>query len=968
MGRMELVTGEFRPSLESAFRETFSTLRREDPLASLAVIAPSKRIADRLKLLALEAVPAGFAAVRFFNLFSFARTIYEERAAAGFTLLLDDLLPERLLRAIIRRHFADGPYLSRALPSPSSLLGAMHELQAAAVVPDQAIKLLLEEELGWEDAPKLSEILSLYKRYTEELRRRKLHERSDVIRLAAEQAPKSRLLAGFRHVLYYGFYDLDQNQLDLLKEVRRRVPCTLFFPYRESEGYAFAKEFLKTQIAPMAERVRDLSAPAPMPQVRQMSVSGAHDEVWLAAKEILKLADHGIPYGEIGVVARTLDPYRDLLEPIFRDHQIPFTSSAQRKLGHDPRVKAARLLFSIDDYDRADVLDLLRSPFVKDRRGDRPLWDQASRLLGIGHGVEEWRRRLGKFAGKDYVHSAGGRAGSKAFTLPKAEVDLFWGAVRSLLEAPAPPATGWKAFADWALARYRQFLEPDARVEAAIGSLAALEELALDDPFDALQRVLANLAEPLGGSAGVRVLDAMAARGCSFKALIVIGMNEKSFPRYILQDPFLRDPVRSRFEHRLGCRMARKMAGYDEERLLFTLLQGAAEEILYIYQRSDDHGRLQIPSIFLREEDDGSIARRPSQRLEQTDFDLLTPREAALRTGHGESLGRAFGWNVDPLVAAKAFIREIETREGPTPFDGIVDTRSYWPAVAGFGISPTALERMATCPFKYFAHGMLDLEDLDEPEAEEMLSPLEIGDIYHDVLENYHRHGDFDAQLAAGFKRFEGSRSIRYPVLWEVERERIEKVLRACVDADDTSIFKPRDFEVKLEAELPIEVGGRKVVKFRGFADRLDVSASGAFRVVDYKRSGKKYKGKMETGVFKDGRFLQPPLYFMLAQQILKAPSVDSRFSYYFLDELLDEDAEWEKVLTGEMWERKPEFIAHLTRYLDRIARGEFIIRDGKECQYCDFRTLCRRGHWPTRVRAEAGDDPKPGEGEGDAG
>jgi ATP-dependent helicase/nuclease subunit B len=957
---MDLITGPFRPALESAFRETFSALRRADPLSPLAVVAPSKRLSDRLKELALEAVPRGFAGVRFFNLFSFARTIYEEDAARGFTLLTDDLVPERLLRAILRRHFADGPYLSRALPSPSGLLGALHELKAGAVVPDQALKLLLEGELGTEDAAKLSEILSLYKRYSEELRRRKLHERSDVIRLAAERAPGSTSLAAFGHVIYYGFYDLDQNQVDLLREVRRRVPCTVFFPYTESPGYAFAKGFLQGVIGPLAASVRRLPEPPPTPQVRQMSVSGAHDEVWLAAKEVVKFADHGIPYREIGVVARTLEPYGDLIPSIFADHRIPFTSSARRSLGHEPRVKAARLLFSLEDFDRADVLDLLRSPFMKDRAGDRPLWDQASRLLGIGHGADEWRRRLGRLAGKEYVHAAGARAGARPFALPREEVDLFWGAVRPLLDAPPPPETGWSAFADWALARVRRFLEPDERIEAALDALRSLEGLALDEPMQALHQALAGLSEPLGGTEGVRVLDAMAARGGSFRALVVLGMNEKVFPRTILEDAFLRDPVRSRFEHRLGCRLPRRLAGYDEERLLFTLLQEAADEIVYVYQRSDDHGRLQIPSIFLKENDDESIARRPSQRLEQADFDLLTPREAALRTGHGESLGRALGWNVEPLVAAKTFIREIEKREGLTPFDGVVDTRSYWPSVAGFGLSPTALERLASCPFKFFAHGMLDLEDLEEPEGESMLSPLEIGDIYHGVLENYHREGDLDRRLAEGFAHFEGSRSIRYPVLWDVEKERIEKVLRAAVDADDTSTFKPSKFEVELKAELPIEAGGRKSVVFRGFADRLDLAADGAFRVVDYKRSGKKYRAKMETGVFKDGIFLQPPLYFMLAQKILNAPAVDSRFSYYFLDEVLEGEA-WEKVLTGEMWERKPEFMAHLRRYLDRIARGEFIIRDGKDCQYCDFRTLCRRSHWPTRVRAEAGDDPKPG-------
>src|SRR5882672_3530227 len=396
MGLMDLVVGPFRPALEGAFKETFARIRGDDPLAPLAVIAPSKRIADRLKELALDAVPEGFAAVRFFNLFSFARTIYEEDAAKGFTLLLDDLVPQRLLRAILRLHFAREPYLSRALNAPpSALLGVLHELKAGAVVPDLALKFLVEEDLGVEETPKLAEIFSLYKRYSEELRRRRLHERSDVVRLAAECAPKSAVVAGFRHVLYYGFYDLDQNQLDLLREVQRRVPCTVFFPYLDTSGYAFARPFLQEIIAPMASRVMRLPEPPPPARVAQISTSGAHDEVWAAAKEILRFVDRGFDFADVGVVARTLDPYLDPIDSLFREHRIPYTSSATRPLARDPAIKAARLLFTIDDFDRAHVLDLLRSPYMKDRRGDRALWDPASRLMGIGTGADEWRRRVG---------------------------------------------------------------------------------------------------------------------------------------------------------------------------------------------------------------------------------------------------------------------------------------------------------------------------------------------------------------------------------------------------------------------------------------------------------------------------------------------------------------------------------------------------------------------------------------------
>lgn len=952
---MDVVTGPFRPALEGAFRETFAALRRGDPLAPLGIIAPSKRIADRLKDLALEAVPEGFAAVRFFNLFSFARTIYEEQAAAGHTLVLDKLLPERLLKAILKRHFVEERYLQRAMPAaPQALLSALHELKAGGVDPNKALVAVAEDELGWEDAGKLAELFSLYKRYEEELRRRKIHERSDVIRLARQHAAKSPLLGSFKHLLYYGFYDLDQNQIDLLQEVRRRVPCTVFFPYLDTPGYAFAKPFLEEIILPMAKNVRRLPQPPPPTRVAQLSTSGARDEVWAAAKEILRFADRGIAYADIGVVARTLDPYLDAVETLFAEHRIPFTSSATRPLSHDPRVKAARLLFTIEDFDRAHVLDLLRSPYLKERQGDRALWDAASRRMGIGVGAEEWAKRLGASAGKDWVHEKGGRAGAKPFVLPKEEVDLFWAAVRALIEAPPPPSVGWKDYAEWALERYRRFLEPDPRIEAALKGLAVLEGFALEEPREALLRVLGELSEPVGGASGVRVLDAMAARGSGFRALIVLGMNERSFPRFILQDAFLSDTVRSRMDARLGSRIPRRRDGYDEERLLFTLLESSADETVFVYQRSDERGRLQISSPFLpkSEEESDKIQRRPSLRLAQAEFEILTPREAALRTGQGEALSRAMGRDVSLLVNAVRFIEGIERRGKPTPYDGLVDTRSYWPSVAGFGISPTALERLAECPFKFFAHGMLALEELEEPEGESMITPLEVGNLYHEILEQYHRKGDLDRRLADGFASFEASRSIRYPVLWEVERETIAMVLRAIVDADDTSVFKPRDHEIELKAELPIEAGGRKTVTFRGYADRLDVAESGAFRVVDYKRSGKKYGLKMETGVFQKGKYLQPPLYFLLAQKILGVPGVDSKFSYYFLDDVLEKDT-WEKELSGDMWERRPEFEAHLRSYLERIASGEFLIREGEHCKYCDFRAICRKSHRPTLIRAE---------------
>ena len=110
---------------------------------------------------------------------------------------------------------------------------------------------------------------------------------------------------------------------------------------------------------------------------------------------------------------------------------------------------------------------------------------------------------------------------------------------------------------------------------------------------------------------GVQVLDAMAARGLSFRALFIIGMNEKVFPRFIHEDGFLRDRHRLILSETLGYKIDQKLQGYAEEALLFELLRSSATERLYLsYQRADTAGRPLAPSTYL--DTMGALARQPN--------------------------------------------------------------------------------------------------------------------------------------------------------------------------------------------------------------------------------------------------------------------------------------------------------------------------------------------------------------------
>ena len=79
-------------------------------------------------------------------------------------------------------------------------------------------------------------------------------------------------------------------------------------------------------------------------------------------------------------------------------------------------------------------------------------------------------------------------------------------------------------------------------------------------------------------------------------------MNEGVFPRTIREDAFLRDRDREVLERDLGYKVSQKLAAFDEEKLLFTLLVGAARERLYCsFQRADDSGRGLAPSWYVDE-------------------------------------------------------------------------------------------------------------------------------------------------------------------------------------------------------------------------------------------------------------------------------------------------------------------------------------------------------------------------------
>ena len=396
------------------------------------------------------------------------------------------------------------------------------------------------------------------------------------------------------------------------------------------------------------------SLQAPHPTCRIVHVSGKQDEITVIAKEILGLVrDRQMEFHDIGVVGRTLSDYELVLPREFGRHGIPFVSTMTRNLSAFPFVKTAIQLLDlpISDYRREQVLELFYSPFFRIEGVCPDLvhlqidkWDLLSRRLGIVKGLQDWERipRGGEARGFLPEEDENTTSGIPDDNQP---LLALWRTVLALHEvmSTVPEFGTWEDYVQAVITLFRRLLcvperAVDQRQDSQLPPLEAiqanedmglsinhavleehLEELrALHHSdirvsygyfFDAFCRLMDASSVPLvdevttpKNTSAVQVLDAMSARGVRFRMLFVIGLTENVFPRSIQEDPFLRDHLRRQFELNLGFKIPEKLAGYEEEQLLFYLLiNSVTQSLTLLYQRSDQYGRSQLPSPYLDE-------------------------------------------------------------------------------------------------------------------------------------------------------------------------------------------------------------------------------------------------------------------------------------------------------------------------------------------------------------------------------
>lgn len=1048
---LKVVTGSFHPHLESAFVEHLQEAKAADPFAPVAVLVPSAPLLDRLRrLLSLER-RLSLLNVHFFTFHRLALRLAEEMRGRAHTVpprVVDTLFFEQLVRHLVGSRLSELTALQQIGHSSgtwAALWSSIRDLKDAGLDPTEAQRGVDEGCFDEDDRDWLQALFTLYRAVKEVGRTLQVGTADDLAESLLPFIPTSPFLGSLRHVFYYGFYDLTQIQLSLFEQVTAAVPATLFFPLEEDRSFTFARRFFErhiqrqvtTPIAPTGLRDsgrRDSASPT----LSVRSVIGLDQELAVACRTILELVEtNGYRFDEIGVVARTLDPYRPQLQSIFDRHRVPFTTTVGRPLIQEPLCKALIELATLpmNDFYRATMLDLVTSPlFVTAANQDRSasyrpeLWKLLVPVLQITRGREEWARL--EQAGRSPVELDGENE-ETGLPLPldiaPDVIGHLWqvvaplldacaalpqrGTVAQLLEAFRPLATrhlrrpedGSAGDVDSGTVRLQAAWDAIERTWASLGELEPIADtLTWGEFVELLTHALEQATIPPDQAAptGVTVLDAMAARGLPFKALFILGLNDKVFPRYIREDAFLRDRHRRVLDATLGFKIDEKLAGYDEESLLFTLLCRAAGSRLYLsFQRADEAGRALVPSPYLW--DIGRLSGFDAQTMEilprrLTDLmaqkpamrHVLPPADVAQWMAmNGEDpaeLLQSVQGDADLFRHAAEALDHIEDDRAPlTQYDGVTGPlESHWLRTEQRGLAPTPLERYARCPFQHFAVDVLKLEPVRLPVTQEPDAAL-LGTLCHGAL----RRG-YESLLAAGWPLNELSsdaihrfivaaveeaaadcasrhRTGHY-LVWELAKTAMVDLIRAAVQADSAAQadepFTPVSFEVEAAGTVQIQPDGNAPpLKIHGRVDRIDRhNTSGALRIIDY-------KFKSSTAMKADDRHLlqsavrgfrlQPPLYTKLD---LPEGGKAREVRFFFLAPKWPKPIET-RSFDERAWASETGVLIRrtLAQLVEGMKSGRYFILPGGYCAPCPYRVLCRREHAPTWWRAHRAPEPK---------
>ena len=640
----------------------------------------------------------------------------------------------------------------------------------------------------------------------------------------------------------------------------------------------------------------------------------------------------------------------------------------------------------------------------------------------------EHARRLRIRAEKAAIQDEDDDASRSAWIAEANESDRLREFVRQLAAEQLPPERNgsWNDFVTWLRSLQERYgragaldQNGDEAAEALNSALDAVSDLdSIDLPSPTFQRFRRTLEQELDRSlsrvgrlgSGVFVAPLRQAVGCDFDLIYVVGMAEGSYPAIGSEDPLLPDIVRNGVP---GLKTLGDERASARRRYLTAF--GSAPKRVLVWPRSQPgatrqvwpsrwfseaaevvHGKPLLTNLLDTEDSPVEMVPAPARQMLETrpadryEYELKSLatwgadgcrlEEHFLFTATGESLSSG-----RELECGRFQSRQLTRWDGAVGPN--VGRETTWSAASLSGVaSSTRLETWANCPFRYFLTYEIGVEPTEAPEAAETLSALDRGIIIHDILDRFVKDtlSQPTANAATDAERlqqianrqldeFERNGLIGRPVLWRLERERIRRGLLDFLDVHQSRIDERGQRPVATElafgdgTNIPavvLELPGGRVVRFRGWIDRVDVSDDGsAATVIDYKSGRASRFSRIANDPVDGGKHLQLPIYAMAVKEWRpEIKSIAAEFWFVM-------DSAGSKTVGTSLEIAAPRFEEVVDQIVAGIEEGIFPAYPGERsvpsrsgalaqqnCAYCPYDRICPGGRaWAWERKS---DDP----------
>ncbi|MBX9720553.1 MAG: exodeoxyribonuclease V subunit gamma, partial [Candidatus Obscuribacterales bacterium] len=395
---VELLVGPYRDGKTSVVLNELLDLKEQNPLANILILVPSARygklLKDRIAVLLKERQNKGSKTRGLFGLEiqPFYQCCQKIISRSGFEpqLIAEEIRPAiiaQILSEMKARGELHGLATIAEFPGTgSSVLELVDELQRAGLTPNDVIGRLKASSC---QESHLLELARVYQHYFQKLKDLEFFDQKSLALAAREEIFKRReidydllLIDGFDRVSHlqaqifaglakhsaktkmtFDYLSADEDQLTL-EDQQHHGRSIIADDYRWKDS-SFKE--LVNNLSPQIHQ-REAHEDNSVPKIESVSLLDPFLEMVEVARQVkAAIYQRGVKPSELIVITRSPETYNGAIEAAFDDAGLNYFIDGSSKISELEAWRFMRSLVTLPDNDfrRKDLIDLLRSPYMK---------------------------------------------------------------------------------------------------------------------------------------------------------------------------------------------------------------------------------------------------------------------------------------------------------------------------------------------------------------------------------------------------------------------------------------------------------------------------------------------------------------------------------------------------------------------------------------------------------------------------